>query len=125
MHGPFVLLITQACQSPLRFELQPALPTKMFFRVASQATRSTLARPIARQIPKMARNTRSSFWSNSAIYSSIYKRTFIVFRFIAGSFGAGPMNIGGGSIADQVEMSRRGFVMSIFFTGYFLGPVIG
>ncbi|KAF5530409.1 multidrug resistant protein [Fusarium napiforme] len=51
--------------------------------------------------------------------------TFIVFRFIAGSFGAGPMNIGGGSIADQVELSRRGFVMSIFFTGYFLGPVIG
>ncbi|KAI1021511.1 hypothetical protein LB505_000280 [Fusarium chuoi] len=35
------------------------------------------------------------------------------------------MNIGGGSIADQVELSKRGFVMSIFFTGYFLGPVIG
>ncbi|KAF5678035.1 major facilitator family transporter [Fusarium denticulatum] len=51
--------------------------------------------------------------------------TFIVFRFIAGSFGAGPMNIGGGSIADQVELLKRGFVMSIFFTGYFLGPVIG
>ncbi|KAF9772441.1 hypothetical protein IL306_009859 [Fusarium sp. DS 682] len=51
--------------------------------------------------------------------------TFIVFRFIAGSFGAGPMNIGGGSIADQVEISKRGFVMSIFFTGIFLGPVIG
>jgi MFS family permease len=51
--------------------------------------------------------------------------TFIVFRFIAGSFGAGPMNIGGGSIADQIELSKRGFVMSIFFTGYFLGPVIG
>ncbi|KAG5661490.1 hypothetical protein KAF25_005612 [Fusarium avenaceum] len=50
---------------------------------------------------------------------------FIVFRFIAGSFGAGPMNIGGGSIADQVELSKRGFVMSIFFTGIFLGPVIG
>ncbi|KAI6772722.1 hypothetical protein HG530_003680 [Fusarium avenaceum] len=50
---------------------------------------------------------------------------FIVFRFMAGSFGAGPMNIGGGSIADQVELSKRGFVMSIFFTGIFLGPVIG
>ncbi|KAJ4329403.1 hypothetical protein N0V84_000037 [Fusarium piperis] len=51
--------------------------------------------------------------------------SFIVFRFIAGSFGAGPMNIGGGSIADQVALARRGFVMSIFFTGIFLGPVIG
>ncbi|KAF4461105.1 multidrug resistant [Fusarium albosuccineum] len=51
--------------------------------------------------------------------------SFIVFRFIAGSFGAGPMNIGGGSIADQVALSKRGFVMSIFFTGIFLGPVIG
>ncbi|KAJ4268819.1 hypothetical protein NW762_002889 [Fusarium torreyae] len=51
--------------------------------------------------------------------------SFIVFRFIAGSFGAGPMNIGGGSIADQVTLSKRGFVMSIFFTGIFLGPVIG
>ncbi|RSL80421.1 hypothetical protein CEP51_006589 [Fusarium floridanum] len=48
--------------------------------------------------------------------------SFIVFRFIAGSFGAGPMNIGGGSIADQVALGKRGFVMSIFFTGIFLGP---
>lgn len=51
--------------------------------------------------------------------------SFIVFRFIAGSFGAGPMNIGGGSIADQVSFNRRGTVMSIFFTGIFLGPVLG
>jgi MFS family permease len=50
---------------------------------------------------------------------------FIVFRFISGSFGAGPMNIGGGSIADQIVLERRGFVMSIFFTGIFLGPVLG
>lgn len=51
--------------------------------------------------------------------------SFIVFRFIAGSFGAGPMNIGGGSIADQIPPAKRGFVMSLFFTGIFLGPVIG
>ncbi|KAL7892322.1 major facilitator superfamily domain-containing protein [Trichoderma sp. SZMC 28014] len=51
--------------------------------------------------------------------------SFVVFRFIAGSFGAGPMNIGGGSIADQVSFNRRGIVMSIFFTGIFLGPVLG
>ena len=51
--------------------------------------------------------------------------SFIVFRFFAGSFGAGPMNIGGGSIADQVPFAKRGKVMSIFFTGIFLGPVLG
>lgn len=51
--------------------------------------------------------------------------SFIVFRFIAGCFGAAPMNIGGGTIADQVRIERRGRVMSIFFTGIFLGPVIG
>ena len=51
--------------------------------------------------------------------------SFIVFRFIAGCFGAAPMNIRGGSIADQVRMERRGRIMSILFTGIFLGPVIG
>ncbi|KEY69590.1 hypothetical protein S7711_06219 [Stachybotrys chartarum IBT 7711] len=51
--------------------------------------------------------------------------SFIVFRFIAGSFGSGPMNIAGGSIADQISVERRGFAMSIFFVGIFVGPVIG
>ncbi|KAK5996775.1 MFS transporter cpaT [Cladobotryum mycophilum] len=51
--------------------------------------------------------------------------SFIVFRFIAGCFGAAPMNVGGGSIADQVAPAKRGAVMSILFTGIFLGPVIG
>lgn len=50
---------------------------------------------------------------------------FIIFRFIGGAFGAGPMNIGGGSIADQVVFAKRGAVMSPLFTGAFLGPVIG
>ena len=51
--------------------------------------------------------------------------SFIVFRFIAGCVGAGPMNIGGGSIADQVPFRARGRIMSVLFTGIFLGPVIG
>ncbi|KAI5919324.1 major facilitator superfamily domain-containing protein [Camillea tinctor] len=50
---------------------------------------------------------------------------FIVFRFIAGCFGAAPMNIGGGSIADQIPLAKRGAAMTILFTGIFLGPVIG
>ncbi|KAF5534322.1 multidrug resistant protein [Fusarium mexicanum] len=52
------------------------------------------------------------------IATFIVFRRLDVFRFIAGSFGAGPMNIGGGSIADQVELPKRSFVMSIFFTEY-------
>lgn len=63
------------------------------------------------------------FSIGSALAPSI--APFIVFRFIAGCFGAGPMNIGGGSIADQVAMEKRGAVMSLLFTGIFLGPVIG
>lgn len=51
--------------------------------------------------------------------------SFIVFRFVAGSFGAGPMNVGGGSIADLVRPERRGLAMSVFFTGIFLGPSLG
>ena len=51
--------------------------------------------------------------------------SFIVFRFIAGSIGAGPMNIGGGSIADQVAPFKRGLAMSVFFTGIFFGPTLG
>lgn len=51
--------------------------------------------------------------------------SFIVFRFIAGCFGAGPMNIGGGTIADQINPAKRGAVTSLLFTGIFMGPIIG
>lgn len=51
--------------------------------------------------------------------------SFIVFRFIAGCVGAASMNIGGGSIADCIALQHRGKIMSIFFTGIFLGPVVG
>ncbi|KAF5968205.1 major facilitator family transporter protein [Fusarium bulbicola] len=59
------------------------------------------------------------------IATFIVFRRLDVFRFIAGKFGADPMNIGGASIVDQAELPTRGFVMSIFFTGDFLSPVIG
>lgn len=51
--------------------------------------------------------------------------SLIVFRFFVGCFGAGPMNIGGASVADQVPAAKRGAIMSVLFTGVFLGPVIG
>ncbi|KAI1384847.1 major facilitator superfamily domain-containing protein [Hypoxylon trugodes] len=49
----------------------------------------------------------------------------IVFRFIAGCFGATSLNVAGGSIADQVPLAKRGAVMTGLFAGIFLGPVIG
>ncbi|KAI1375839.1 major facilitator superfamily domain-containing protein [Hypoxylon crocopeplum] len=51
--------------------------------------------------------------------------SLIVFRFIAGCFGAAPMNVAGGSIADQIPLSKRGTVMTGLFASIFLGPVIG
>ena len=51
--------------------------------------------------------------------------SFIFFRFMAGCLGGGPMNVGGGSIADCIPPAKRGRIMSAFFTGIFLGPVLG
>jgi multidrug resistance protein len=51
--------------------------------------------------------------------------SFIFFRFMAGCLGGGPMNIGGGSIADCILPAKRGRIMSVFFMGIFLGPVLG
>ncbi|KAI0130139.1 major facilitator superfamily domain-containing protein [Xylariales sp. AK1849] len=50
---------------------------------------------------------------------------FLVFRFIAGCFGSAPMNVAGGSIADQIAAARRGAVISLLFSAIFLSPVIG
>lgn len=35
------------------------------------------------------------------------------------------MNVAGGSIADQIDIARRGVVMTGLFACIFLGPVIG
>ncbi|KAI1376643.1 MFS general substrate transporter [Hypoxylon crocopeplum] len=50
---------------------------------------------------------------------------FLVFRFIAGCAAAGPMTIGGGTIADITLVEKRGKVMAMFIVGPILGPTVG
>ncbi|RPA94396.1 benomyl/methotrexate resistance protein [Choiromyces venosus 120613-1] len=47
------------------------------------------------------------------------------FRFLAGAFGAAPLTIGGGTIADVVAVQKRGGAMALYALGPLLGPVIG
>lgn len=49
---------------------------------------------------------------------------FLVFRFICGCAGSGPMSIGGGTIADVTSQNERGKAMALFATGPLLGPVL-
>lgn len=51
--------------------------------------------------------------------------SLIVFRFLAGTFGAAPMTNGGGSIADMFPPEQRAGVMAVFSVGPLLGPIIG
>lgn len=48
-----------------------------------------------------------------------------VFRFLSGCFGAAPMTIGGGTIADMILLEKRGASLSVFALGPLLGPAIG
>lgn len=48
---------------------------------------------------------------------------FLVFRFIAGCACAGPLTIGGGTIADMMPQDKRGKAMAMFVVGPLLGPV--
>ncbi|RYP88803.1 hypothetical protein DL770_004595 [Monosporascus sp. CRB-9-2] len=50
---------------------------------------------------------------------------FLVFRFICGCAGSGPMSIGGGTVADITPQEERGKAMALFTMGPLLGPVIG
>ncbi|KAJ5427413.1 MFS transporter [Penicillium cf. griseofulvum] len=50
---------------------------------------------------------------------------FLVFRFIAGSAAAGPMSIGGGTVADVTVQEKRGKAMALFTMGPILGPILG
>ncbi|OTA98074.1 hypothetical protein M426DRAFT_70455 [Hypoxylon sp. CI-4A] len=50
---------------------------------------------------------------------------FLVFRFIAGCACAGPIAIGGGTVADVTPLERRGAAMSMLIVGPLLGPTIG
>ena len=49
----------------------------------------------------------------------------LVFRFLAGMFGASPLTNSGGLIADMFPPSQRGVAMSVFSVAPFMGPVLG
>lgn len=49
----------------------------------------------------------------------------IGFRFLAGSVGAAPLALGGGTIADIIPREKRGFAMTMWVLGPTIGPVVG
>lgn len=49
----------------------------------------------------------------------------IVFRLFTGCFGAAPVSMGGGTMADIFPPEKRGAVMSLWAIGPLFGPVIG
>ncbi|KIN08855.1 hypothetical protein OIDMADRAFT_141116 [Oidiodendron maius Zn] len=51
--------------------------------------------------------------------------SFLVFRFLSGTFGASPMTNSGGLVADLFPQAERGLGMAIFATAPFMGPVLG
>ena len=51
--------------------------------------------------------------------------SLLVFRFLAGTFGALPLTNAGGVIADLFPLSQRGLASSIFATAPFMGPMLG
>lgn len=51
--------------------------------------------------------------------------SLIGFRFLAGSAGAAPLVLGGGSVADMYPREQRGGKRSIWLMGALIGPVVG
>ncbi|KAG8925807.1 hypothetical protein FRC02_009391 [Tulasnella sp. 418] len=49
----------------------------------------------------------------------------IIFRFLTGLAGSGPLAIGGGSISDVFDESERGAALGVFMMGPLLGPILG
>ncbi|KAE9993265.1 hypothetical protein EG327_005872 [Venturia inaequalis] len=62
---------------------------------------------------------------NIACAVSTSLNQLIVFRFFAGSFGAAPLALGGGTIADVTSKEQRATAMAIWVLGPTVGPVIG
>ncbi|KAJ5420578.1 hypothetical protein N7465_003097 [Penicillium sp. CMV-2018d] len=52
-------------------------------------------------------------------------QTLVILRFFAGSFGAAPMAVSGGVIADTFPAVTRGLAGGLFCTAPFLGPTLG
>lgn len=62
------------------------------------------------------------------IIGSGVSKTFaslVICRFFAGVFGAPPMSIGAGTIADLYPPAKRGVSTGFFILAPFLGPALG
>ena len=49
----------------------------------------------------------------------------VAFRFLAGSFGAAPVAIGGAVVGDLFPVEERGTAMSIYQAGQIISAVVG
>jgi len=49
----------------------------------------------------------------------------IVFRFLAGTFGAAPITLGAGTFGDLIKPQHRGTIIAIWSLGPLLGPILG
>lgn len=56
---------------------------------------------------------------------SIDLSMLVVFRFLAGSMGAGVLTLGGGTVTDLFVPEERGAAIAVWSLGPLLGPVIG
>lgn len=67
------------------------------------------------------------FYTGFNLGCALSKNTasILVFRFLAGTFGASPLTNSGGVIADIWDVKRRGIAMSIFSIAPFAGPALG
>jgi multidrug resistance protein len=63
--------------------------------------------------------------ANVACAKSVNMPMLVVFRFITGVFGAGPLTVGPGSVADCFEQGERGKVMAIWTMPVLFGPALG
>ena len=62
---------------------------------------------------------------NGLVCASQNLATVIVFRFLAGTFGASAMTNAGGVVADVFAAKQRGLGMAVFASAPFMGPAIG
>jgi multidrug resistance protein len=49
----------------------------------------------------------------------------IIFRFLAGTFGGGPITLGAGTFGDLITHENRGKVIAIWSLGPLMGPILG
>eukprot|EP00906_Rhabdomonas_costata_P025187 RCo036078 len=65
-----------------------------------------------------------TMWQGVTIVSSD-THTLLIFRFLAGFFGASPLVNSGGTLADMFTAKERGLAVAVFSAAPFMGPALG